>query len=120
MRQIVLNGVGATTSAVMNTNYLENITGQFTATGISSGNGVLTFLGSNDGINYVAFAVVDPTPATTNAQNLIRSTSLTLNSNASKVFAIENTAKFEFIKFTLTWTTDGAYTVIIHSDKKSS
>lgn len=120
MRQIVISNATTTTSGVMNTNYLENITVQFTATGISSGNGVLTFLGSNDGINYLAFAVVDPTQANTNAQNLIRITSLTLNSNATKLAAIETTAKFEFIKFTVTVTTDGSYSVIVHADKKSS
>lgn len=119
MRWNEINGVGATTSKVMNTNFLTNITFQIVGAGISSGNGVLTVLGSNDGVNYVAISFIDPTPANTNAQNLIRLTSLTVSSNGSKIGAIEDTAKFEFIKFTLTWTTDGTYSVFVHADKLS-
>ena len=120
MRQLALNGVTTTTSGVMNANYLENITFQFTATGIASGNGVLTVLGSNDGVNYTAISFVDPTQANTNAQNLIRLTSLTLSSSSTKIGAIDPQMKFEYLKFTVTVTTDGAYSVFVHADKKSS
>jgi len=119
MRQII-GPFTATKSDNVNSNYLENITFQFICTGHSSGNGVLTLLGSNDGVNYTAVSFVDPTPANTNAQNLIRLTSLTLSANGSAVGAIENTAKFEFLKFTVTVTTDGSYTIYFHADKKSS
>lgn len=123
---LVINSTGtlgpftATGSGILNSNYVENITFQFHAASISSGNGVLTLLGSNDGVNYTAIAFVDPTPANTNAQNLIRLVSLTLSSNGDKLGAIETTAKFAFLKFTVTVTTDGTYSVFVKTDKKSS
>ena len=119
MRQII-GPFTTTKSDVMNTNYLQNITFQFIATAITSGNGVLTLLGSNDGINFTAISFIDPTPANTNAQNTTRVTSLTLSSNGSKVGSVDETSKFEFLKWTITVTTDGSYSVDIHSNKVSS
>lgn len=107
-------------SNIVNTNFIDDITFQFVGTGITSGNGVLTVLGSNDGTNYTAISFLDPTQANTNAQNPVRLTSLTLSANGSKIGAIENVWKFEFIKFNLAWTTDGAYSVFVHADKHSS
>ena len=121
MRQTVLKAVTTTSSGVMNANYLENITFQFLCSGHASGNGVLTLLGSNDGVNYTALSFVDPTQANTNSQGLIRLTSLTLSSNTSAVGVIQNdTGKFEYLKWTVTVTTDGSYSVFVHADKKSS
>lgn len=108
-----------TKSDVVNTNYITNLTFQFIATAISAGNGVLTVLGSNDGINYTAISFYDPTQANTNAQNPIRLLSLTLSSNGSKVGALDGNWKFEFIKFTITVSTDGSYSLLVHGDKIS-
>lgn len=118
MVQNILDGVTATSSGVIETNNLENLTFQFKAASISAGNGVLTLLGSNDGVNYTAISFLDPTPANTNAQTLIRKTSLTLSSNTSAIGSIENAFKFLYLKFTVTVTTDGAYSVIVHGDVK--
>lgn len=119
MRQTPINAVSATTSGIMNTNNLENISFHFHSSGISAGNGVLTLLGSNDGTNYTAIVFVDPTATNTNAQNLTRIASLTLSSNSDKVGVLENTFKFEFLKFTMTFTTDGVYSVFVHADEKA-
>ena len=81
---------------------------------------MLTVLGSNDGTNYTAITFVDPTLTNTNAQTLTRIASLTLSSNTSKIGVIENLFKFEFIKFTVTITTDGTYSVFVTGDKKTS
>lgn len=118
MRQII-GPFTATNSGVLNTNFLENITFQTIGSAISAGNGVLTLLGSNDGVNYTAISFIDPTPANTNAQNFIRLLSLTVSVNGSKVGAIDNSSKFEFLKFTQTITTDGTYVIYIHADRKS-
>ena len=112
----------ATGSDIYNTQNAENVTFQFVATGIVSGNGVLTVLGSNDGVNYSAISFVNPAPSNTNQQTLIRLTSLTLSSagTSSALGVIENHAKFEFLKFVVTVTTDGSYSVYIHADNKVS
>jgi hypothetical protein len=119
LRQVVINAVSATTSGVMNTNFLENITFELLCSGHTSGSGTLTLLGSNDGVNYTAIAFVDPTQANTNVQNLTRITSLVANSNGAKVGVLENLFKFEFLEFTLTFATDGVYTVYVHADRKA-
>ena len=108
----------ATGSGILQTNFLENITFQFIATAITSGNGVLTVLGSNDGVTYTAISFLDPTPSNTNAQTPTRLTSKTLSSNTSAVGSIENAWKFQFIKFSVAVTTDGSYSVQVHCDKK--
>lgn len=114
----LINAVTATTSGVFDASAYENITVHFHATGISAGNGVLTVLGSNDGVNFVAVVFVDPTVTNTNAQNLTRIASLTLSSNTDKVAVIENIMKFQFIKLTMTFTTDGTYSVFVSGDLK--
>lgn len=109
-----------TSSGIMNSNYLENITFQFLCSGHSLGNGVLTLLGSNDGVNFTAISFVDPTVANTNVQNQTRLLSLTLSADGSAVGCIDPIFKFEFLKFNVVVTTDGSYSCFVHSDKKSS
>ena len=113
-----LEAVTATASGTIPVNNYENITFQFIATGISSGNGVLTLLGSNDGVTFTAISFIDPTVANTNLQNFTRLLSVTLSANGSKIGAIDNAFKFAFLKFTATITTDGTYTVIACGDLK--
>ena len=124
MRQTVINAAtlagGSPATGVMNANYLDDITFQFNAVGIVAGNGVLTVLGSNDGVNFTQIAFVDPTQANTNAQNLTRITSLTLNASGNKVGILDASFKFEFLKFSVAITTDGTYSVFVHANKKSS
>ena len=119
MRQTVISGVSATTSGVINTNFLENITFELLCSSYSSGSGVLTLLGSNDGVNYTAISFVDPTVANTNAQGLTRVLSITAGSATAKVGVLENLFKFEFLEFTLTYTGTGVYSVYVHADRKA-
>lgn len=119
MRQTVISATTVTASGILNSNNLENVTFQIVCTGHTSGSGTLTLLGSNDGQTYTAISFVDPTAANTNAQNLIRITSLAANSNAGFVGVLENTFKFEFLKFTVTVLTDGTYSVYVHADEKA-
>jgi hypothetical protein len=58
--------------------------------------------------------------ANTNAQNITRVTSIVANSNGAVLGCLENSFKFECIKFTLTYLTDGVYSLIVHADKKST
>lgn len=110
----------ATASGIVNTSNQENISFQFNCGSHTSGNGVLTLLGSNDGVTYTAIAFIDPTVANTNAQNITRLLSKTLSANGSAVGVIENWFKFQFLKFTVTVTTDGIYDVYVWSDLKVS
>lgn len=114
-----INAVSATTSDTMPTNNIENITFQLLCSGHTSGSGTLTVLGSNDGINFTTLAFANPSVSNTNAQNITRVTSIVANSNASVLGVLENAFKFEFVQFTLTFLTDGVYTLIVHGDKKA-
>ena len=107
---------GSPVSGIFGASNACNISFQFNCANHTSGNGVLTVLGSNDGVTYTAIAFIDPTVANTNAQNITRVLSKTLSSNASAIGTIENWFKFQFIKFTVTITTDGTYDVYVWYD----
>lgn len=117
MNKTIINAVSATTSAVENVQNLDNITLQFVATGISSGNGVMTVLVSNDGTNFVAYNMLIDNVTNTNGQQLTRVASKTLSSNTSVVVALDNFS-WNMIKVTVTFTTDGSYSVILNGNKK--
>ena len=105
-------------TGVIRADNIENLSFQFNCASHTSGNGVLTLLASNDGVNYTAIAFVDPTQANTNAQTITRKTSLTLSSNASAIGTIENFFKFSYLKFSIAITTDGVYDVYVTGDFK--
>lgn len=115
-----INAVTATASGIFNATNAENITFQFNCANHTSGNGVLTLLASNDGVNFTAISFVDPTPANTNAQTLIRLLSKTLSANGAAIGVIENRFKFLYLKFTVTVTTDGTYDVFVNYDLKQT
>ena len=112
MTKTLLNAVVVTTtSAGENVEELENLTLQFTATGISSGNGVLTLEGSNDGENWLAIVFHDAVQ-TAGATDVA---SKTLSSNVSALLRLYS--GFKMIRVVVTRTTDGTYTVILHGQK---
>lgn len=81
------------------------------AADISSGNGVFKLQGSYavDGV-FVDMNVLIDNVTNTNAQNVTRVGSVTLNSNTTKVYAIDlEHFSLPFIKLDLNMTTDGTY-----------
>jgi len=109
-KSILSSVVATTTSEAIEVGNAEKITLTFTASAISTGNGVFTVTGSIDGTNYVALNTLIDNVTNTNAQNLTRVSSCTLSSNISKIYAIDlEKFGYKFIKVTATRTTDGAY-----------
>jgi len=109
---IALNAVTTTTtSSAYDMSKREQIGITFTCTGHSSGNGVFTVDGSNDGTNWVtglAFQDATSTAATTWV------TSKTLSSNTTAGIFIPYFA-FKLIRVVCTVTTDGSYTAVIEA-----
>jgi hypothetical protein len=87
----------------------QDITVQFVAAGITSGNGVFSIDGSNDGQNWVtgvAFQDVTQTASTTFV------TSKTLSSNSTAAGYLRT--GFKLIRIVLAFTTDGSYSAFIN------
>lgn len=103
--------VATTTSAGENVEELENLTLHFYATGISSGNGVLTLEASNDGENWLAILFHDATQ-TAGGTDVA---SKTLSSNVSALLRLYS--GFKMIRVVVTRTTDGSYSCILHGQK---
>lgn len=82
---------------------------QFVATGITSGNGVLTVNVSNDGVTWTAYNRLTTNATNTNAQTDARVASVTLSSNGSSVVTIPDV--FAYFQVFVTITTDGSYSV---------
>jgi len=109
-KSILSSVVATTTSEAIEVGNAEKITLTFTASAISTGNGVFTVTGSIDGTNYVVLNTLIDNVTNTNAQNLTRVSSCTLSSNISKIYAIDlEKFGYKFIKVTATRTTDGVY-----------
>ena len=81
---------------------------QFSSTGITSGNGVLTVEVSNDGYNWTAYNRLVTNVTNTNAQTDTRVASVTLSTNASSIVVIPD--PFAFYRVLCAVTTDGLYT----------
>lgn len=77
----------------------------------TSGNGVFTFEGTINGIDWVALNVLVTNVTNTNAQNLTRVASVTLNSNTTALVFLEPVACLKTVRVVCTITTDGAYSV---------
>lgn len=104
----LLNAVTATTTSLG----MPVVTGagasiQFVATGITSGNGVLTVDVSNDGSTWTAYNRITTNIANTNVQFDTRVASVTLSSTGSSIVFIPDPVAFFRVKVTVT--TDGAY-----------
>ena len=114
MQKTLLSAVAATTtSEAINIENLQDITLHFLAASISSGNGVFTVNGSNDGINYLtSIAFLDAVATATGTFK----TSHTLSSNVSGAAYLRNCG-FKMITVTVTRTTDGAYSCFLSANK---
>lgn len=103
-----------TTSSGFSIENKEDITFQFIATGITSGNGVFTIDGSNDGITWVTgLAFLDATATATGTFV----TSKTLSSAGSSAGYFPNCG-FKMIRAKVTFTTDGVYSCIVSANRK--
>lgn len=81
-----------------------------TAASIATGNGVFTVDVSNDGSTWIAYNRLVDNVANSNVQTDTRVASKTLNSNSSVIVFFSQDDFFEYIRVTVTRTTDGAYT----------
>lgn len=115
MQTVLLNAVAATTTSTpVNIENLDDITLQFFAASISSGNGVFTVDGSNDGINWLtSIAFLD---AVATAVGTFKA-SHTLSSNVSGAGYLKDCG-FKMIRVVVTRTTDGSYSCILSANKK--
>ena len=98
-----------TTSAGIPIEPYQDITIQFLAAAISSGNGVFTIDGSNDGQNWVTGISFQDVTATASATYV---TSKTLSSNTTAAGYLRNCG-FKLIRVVVTVTTDGSYSAFI-------
>lgn len=102
-------------SAPISLNGKTNTSIQLIASGITSGNGVMTVEVSNDGENFVAYNRLTSNATNTNAQTDVRVASLTQSTNASSIVTIPTTDAFAFMRVKLVATTDGSYTVVVYN-----
>lgn len=110
-KEVLLNAVTATTtSRGIGVDNASNVSIQFQATGITSGNGVFTIDVSNDeGANWVTYNRLNSNVTNTNAQMDTRVASLTLNISGGSMVFIPAGDTFGLIRVKCTRTTDGTY-----------
>lgn len=87
---------------------------QFIADDITSGNGVFTVEVSNDGVNFVQYNRLIDNITNSNVQNDTRVASCTLSSNTNKMYFFAQGDHFRYIRAKVDVTTDGSYSAIIH------
>ena len=88
---------------------------QFTASAITSGNGVFGVEVSNDGVNWVVYNRLTDNVTNTNAQGNTRVAGPTLSSNTSKIYFFPAEDLFRLIRVFVTRTTDGTYSATIQT-----
>ena len=102
--------VASTTSDAYDVSKRQQILVQFIAAAISSGNGVFTIDGSNDGVNWVTGIAFQDAKATASNTWVV---SKTISSNISEGAYVK--AGWRFIRVVLARTTDGNYTAILQN-----
>lgn len=116
-RQTLLNAVSATTtSAPVPVNNAGRLSIQVFGSSVTSGNGVFTFEVSNDNTNWVSYNRLTSNVTNTNAQQDTRIASVTINTNAGSMLFIPPGDTFNFIRTTVTRTTDGNFSAIAYVD----
>lgn len=105
------------TSDGFSTENLANVSVQFTAANISSGNGVCTIDVSNDGVNWVTGVAFVDYAATAHGTY---KTSQTLSSNASVIAFLGSDFGAKMIRAKVTVTTDGSYSAVVFGNKIES
>ncbi len=91
----------------------QKLSVQFTASGISSGNGVFSIQVSNDGVNWITYNRLNDNVTNTNAQFDTRVASCTLSTNTSKMYFFPEGDYFKMVRCLVTVTTDGTYSATL-------
>lgn len=99
-----------TTSSAFDVSKRQQITIQFVAASITSGNGVFTIDGSNDGSNWVTGISFRDAKATASDTWIVTKT---LSSNSSEAAFVP--AGFRYLRVSVNLTTDGAYSAILQN-----
>lgn len=105
--------VGQTTTAMVAIGDRRIGSLQFTASGITSGNGVFQVQISNNGSNWVYYNRLTSNVTNTNGQTDTRVASFTLSANGSVFAFLPPTDTFQYLRVICTRTTDGSYGVIL-------
>lgn len=85
----------------------------FLTADVTSGNGVFTVEVSADGVNWVAYNKLIDNIINSNAQNLTRVASKTLNSDTTVFVSLSPEDTFMFMRMKVDQTTDGTYNAIV-------
>lgn len=114
----MLNAVTATTTS---SGFPINAAGRLSimvySVGISSGNGVFTVQVSNDPtLGWADYNRLTSNSTNTNAQTDTRVASLTLSTNTTNFLFFPPGDTFNFIRTTVTRTTDGTYSAVLFVD----
>lgn len=88
---------------------------QFTASGITSGNGVFGVEVSNDGTNWIVYNRLISNVTNTNAQTDTRVAAPTLSTNTSSIYFFPTSDLFRYMRVFVTRTTDGTYSATVQS-----
>lgn len=99
-----------TTSLGYDVSKRQQISVQFIAASISSGNGVFTIDGSNDNVNWVTGISFQDSKATASTTWV---TSKTISSNGTEAAYVK--PGFRLIRVKVTFASDGVYTAIIQN-----
>lgn len=100
---------------VLDVSMRDKISIEFTATGITSGNGVFKVYISNDGTNWVQYNRLITNATVADAHNDAKVGSITLSSNTSSFLFVPYGDHFRYIGIGLDWTTDGTYTATVQT-----
>ena len=88
---------------------------QFTASGISTGNGVFGVEVSNDGTNWVVYNRLVRNLEKTNAQQETYTAAPTLSTNTSSIYFFPVGDFFRFMRVFVTVTSDGSYSAVVEA-----
>lgn len=108
-----VTAAGTTTSRPQDVSKRENVTLVFTASDISSGNGVFSVDASNDN-SYWATGIAFQSAAMVGVSTTPGVKSLTLSTNRNWG-AILNPVGWQYIRVKVVKTTDGRYNCVLHS-----
>jgi hypothetical protein len=119
MKRLVtaLDGVTATTtSSAINIRYAKKVTFVFTRADNAGGTSTFTVSGSIDGTTYVDLNKLVTNVANANTETVVRVASVAIaNTNASSIASLDlEYDVFEYIKVTVTETSDGTHTAKVY------
>lgn len=113
----LIDGVSAdTTGESFHVGDREHLSIQFIASGVTTGNGVFTIEVSNDNTNWVQYNRLMDNVVNGITEGDVRVASVTLSSNTNKIYFIDHSDHFEFIRAKVDFTTNGVYSAICHTE----